>query len=315
MWRSLVARFVRDEEVVGSNPATPTQWSIGPQRADPVVRPGGRPGTLPIEVTVPRRGIRATVKRIPVVGPAARRAAAARTSAEADPEELDEETSVPGSHDSAPADRYGYVFVVTHGRSGSTLLNGILNSIPGYLIRGENQGYLHDLFRAHRGAVSRRRALRKDSPTTPQHPWFGIEDYPPRLAVTRMQALVLDTVLRPEPDSRVLGFKEIRYGQPDVVDYLGFIRTLFPGARFVFNSRDPAGVLKSDWWADRDPADLTTIRERLAEAEQAHREVSYHVHYDDYRDAPEQLEGLFGFLGEPFDVDAVRAVMAVPHSY
>lgn len=24
MWRSLVARFVRDEEVVGSNPATPT---------------------------------------------------------------------------------------------------------------------------------------------------------------------------------------------------------------------------------------------------------------------------------------------------
>ena len=27
VWRSLVARFVRDEEVVGSNPATPTvQW-------------------------------------------------------------------------------------------------------------------------------------------------------------------------------------------------------------------------------------------------------------------------------------------------
>ena len=24
VWRSLVARFVRDEEVVGSNPATPT---------------------------------------------------------------------------------------------------------------------------------------------------------------------------------------------------------------------------------------------------------------------------------------------------
>jgi hypothetical protein len=25
VWRSLVARFVRDEEVVGSNPATPTE--------------------------------------------------------------------------------------------------------------------------------------------------------------------------------------------------------------------------------------------------------------------------------------------------
>jgi hypothetical protein len=26
VWRSLVARFVRDEEVVGSNPATPTAF-------------------------------------------------------------------------------------------------------------------------------------------------------------------------------------------------------------------------------------------------------------------------------------------------
>ncbi len=32
VWRSLVARFVRDEEVVGSNPATPTQEIAG-QRA------------------------------------------------------------------------------------------------------------------------------------------------------------------------------------------------------------------------------------------------------------------------------------------
>jgi hypothetical protein len=29
VWRSLVARFVRDEEVVGSNPATPTRVVAG----------------------------------------------------------------------------------------------------------------------------------------------------------------------------------------------------------------------------------------------------------------------------------------------
>ena len=28
VWRSLVARFVRDEEAVGSNPATPTRCCI-----------------------------------------------------------------------------------------------------------------------------------------------------------------------------------------------------------------------------------------------------------------------------------------------
>jgi hypothetical protein len=29
VWRSLVARFVRDEEVAGSNPVTPTMFGLG----------------------------------------------------------------------------------------------------------------------------------------------------------------------------------------------------------------------------------------------------------------------------------------------
>ncbi len=40
----------------------------------------------------------------------------------------------------------GYLFIVTYGRSGSTLLQGILNSIPGYLIRGENRAALFHLY-------------------------------------------------------------------------------------------------------------------------------------------------------------------------
>ena len=33
---------------------------------------------------------------------------------------------------------------MTYGRSGSTLVQGLLNSIPGYLIRGENSAALDD---------------------------------------------------------------------------------------------------------------------------------------------------------------------------
>ena len=36
--------------------------------------------------------------------------------------------------------------MVTYGRSGSTLLMGLLNTLPGYLIRGENRDALHHLF-------------------------------------------------------------------------------------------------------------------------------------------------------------------------
>ena len=42
----------------------------------------------------------------------------------------------------------GYTFVVTYGRSGSTLLMGVLNSIPGYCLRGENYGTFIHTYRA-----------------------------------------------------------------------------------------------------------------------------------------------------------------------
>ncbi len=41
MWRSLVARFVRDEEVAGSNPVTPTRSEV----RYPILRLGFLPGT------------------------------------------------------------------------------------------------------------------------------------------------------------------------------------------------------------------------------------------------------------------------------
>ena len=43
--------------------------------------------------------------------------------------------------------------------------------------------------------------------------------------------------------------------------------------------------------------------------------MSFHVHYDDYKDDPEQLRGLFDFLGEPFDSSQVATVLARDHSY
>ena len=42
----------------------------------------------------------------------------------------------------------GFVFVVTYGRSGSTLLQNVLNTIPGYCIRGENANTLAHLAKA-----------------------------------------------------------------------------------------------------------------------------------------------------------------------
>jgi hypothetical protein len=207
-----------------------------------------------------------------------------------------------------------YLFVVTYGRSGSTLLAGILNSIPGYLIRGENKGYVHQLYLAHSGAEARRKATGRRARNS-DNAWYGIDRYDSALALDRMRGLVLDTLLHPEPTTRVIGFKEIRYNLPDLGDYLQFLRDAFPGARFLFNSRDHTDVLKSKWWADKSPEALTLFQRRLDEAEERHRDVSFHVHYDDYQEQPEALAPLFEFLGEEFDAPRIAEVMKHRHSY
>ena len=213
----------------------------------------------------------------------------------------------------------GYLFVITYGRSGSTLLQGILNSIPGYLIRGENYGALYRLYEFHSSLLSARDQFARVGDLTSRDSWFGIDEYAASLAVSRMRALVLETLLRPLPDTRVIGFKEIRWWQRDWQDYLTFVQQLFPGARFVLNTREHAGVAKSKWWG-RQPeedvlAQLTRNEEQLDQMAANLGASAYRVHYDDYVADVGVLDGLFGWLGEPFDRAAIEAVLGVKHSF
>lgn len=210
-----------------------------------------------------------------------------------------------------------YLFVVTYGRSGSTLLQGVLSSTPGVVIRGENGGVLQQLFLFHDTARGHRERLRRADPLPASHPWWGIDGYPDAAALRNIRTLLLETVLRPEPDTRVVGFKEIDWMPERLPELLGFTRAVFPGARFVLNTRDLEHVAASKWWARVPDAlsRLQTMERQYVEALEPLGEAAYRVHYDDYAADPRTLRGLFEWLGEPFDEARVRAVMDVRHSY
>ncbi|MFD2078212.1 Sulfotransferase family protein [Actinopolymorpha cephalotaxi] len=210
-----------------------------------------------------------------------------------------------------------YLFVVTYGRSGSTLLMSLLDGTAGYCIRGENGGVLHRLFEYHSAALDARVQWAGDEPLTSRHPWYGIDEYPPALAVARMRQLVTETLLRPGPGTRVAGFKEIRWWQSPPEEYLGFVETLFPGARFILNTRNLVDVARSRWnnHAPNALADLALLEGRLREAVDTRGERGYHVHFDDYVEDPSVLRGLFDWLGEEYDEERVAATLAVRHSF
>lgn len=207
-----------------------------------------------------------------------------------------------------------YLFIVTYGRSGSTLLQGILSSIPGYLIRGENGGVAYHLYQFH--AIAEHSRISHPGWRSSRSAWFGIGGYPTRLALKELRGLMLATLIRPEKDSRVVGFKEIRWRQSDLDEYVGFLRAVFPGARFVINTRNLDDVVVSQWWAKKSDS-----REVLAEAEERMLALktslgddAYHIHHDDYVHDVRKLRGLFDWLGEEFDESRVKEVMNKKHS-
>ncbi len=148
------------------------------------------------------------------------------------------------------------------------------------------------------------------------HPFYGMDDFSAEVSLDRIRRLATATVLRPEPGTRVTGFKEIRWYQTDLPEYVDFLRAVFPGARFIVNTRDHEAVLASKFWRDK-PRDGRLERNEESILEVAGRlgDDVFHVHYDDYVREPASLAGLFEWLGEPFDEAAVRGVMTVKHSY
>lgn len=205
---------------------------------------------------------------------------------------------------------------MTYGRSGSTLMMGILNSIPGWCLHGENRHALRGLYDYHRTLTIEQDRISLDDARAVTHPWFGIDRFDRPAAHAGARRLVLESMLRPERDVRVTGFKEIRWYDADAADYVAWIREVFPGARFVVNTRDLADVAQSGWWRDDPDAvvKLADLEARMLELADGLGDAAYRVHYDDYKGSPEALRGLFAWLGEEFDAARLTSVMNTDHS-
>ncbi|MBI4920706.1 MAG: sulfotransferase [Devosia nanyangense] len=210
-----------------------------------------------------------------------------------------------------------YVFVVACGRSGSTLLMGLLNAIPHFCIRGENDSALHHLFVIYDSLMARRAAGTVGE--LPVHPWFGLTNLEPDGLREGIRRFFTDEILRPDETARVTGFKEIRYLKTDVPDlerYLAFIEETFAPCQIIVNHRELAEMATSGFWPDTPDSDRV-----LAETEARLSAIPsgpgvLHFSYDRLMtDREAQLGELFAFLGEPYDRAAIEAVLRTPHSY
>jgi len=213
-----------------------------------------------------------------------------------------------------------FLTVVTYGRTGSTAIQASLNALPGVLVRGENYGAIRGLAtytRAVAAAADRHHAGR------PDHPWFGTAKLDATQVVSDVRRHVLANLLRPRTGTSWIGFKEVRYepghfaDYEQLLDYLLFLNSLFPGIRYVFNVRDENETAKSGWWPNNPHAVdvLRTTREWLEHASAelsclmpGHQRTCL-LRYEEWADDPHALIRAFADLGLPRDDDAVRAAL------
>jgi hypothetical protein len=235
------------------------------------------------------------------------------------------------------------IFLLSSGRSGSTLLQRLLNSYDDVVLWGEHRGFLRGVAEAY-FAVTEHPSNREMWPSlwldaTPS--WAQVREWK---AGDRWQAW-LNWVTVADVDEQFRrfvssffqhpsgatadgfwGFKEIRYGHGDRV--VEFLSRLFPDARFVFLSRNGLNCVSSQLRtfgasgtrlrAIRDLANTPMVMYRaeqwraqnasLLEWHRSGRIRSFWIAYEDLLRSSTALSPLLSDLGKVFGADQ-RAVL------
>ena len=205
----------------------------------------------------------------------------------------------------------GYVFIVTYGRSGSTLIQTLLQSINGYFIRGENANALWPLYQSFK-RIEQAKTDHGYREIEAQGPWFGINSVEPNRYADRLLKVFVEEIIQPPEDARVIGFKEIRFheAEEEFDAFLEFVASQFAPARFIFNLRGWESVSKSGWWKNCAPDMVKGLVEKadaqfLAFAKK-HPASCFVARYEDYVGKPDYWRQMFDFLGEAYDPERVK---------
>jgi hypothetical protein len=227
-------------------------------------------------------------------------------------------------------------------RSGGTLLSRLLNCHPDLVIWGEHGAFIKGLAESYELLLKHRALMRHHAELIDQHiqftpeaqakfyPWlspFGPEDF-----LAHCQSLLTDLFARDIWPRQRWGFKEIRYHDPMVLEFLS---AAFPQSQSVIQIRDPIELCVSNilvpWsmtklelsGADKDQVEferlvrdclyaILVMQTNLQREADRRPERTLVVHYEKFGDAAAtQTDRLFEFLGLRLTADVRQSLAHV----
>ena len=212
------------------------------------------------------------------------------------------------------------VFILALGRTGSTHLLRLLNSIPGYRISGET-----DNAWIHMGWFAELMQLQAPPRNRGRRQLVSLIDADDgNLTLCSVRRLMLQ-VHNPSPGARVFGFKEIYspfVRRPAVFGQvfsqgIAFIRMLFPRAKFIFHWRSNlTRIADSDFWKEdrrrnSSAVNFEKVVARYRDYASVHGDHAYITTIETInKKRSQQLTGLFRFLGEELTPELRRVASA-----
>lgn len=197
----------------------------------------------------------------------------------------------------------GFLFVMTYPRSGDLVLQKMLNTLPGYCIRGELGAALRPISRL----------------------WAETVEYGWRTANAASDLASVDfgwqiadgfvaNALSPPDGIRVAGFRnnEVFSEAEDFWDVASFLYANFPDARIIFNKRNAERVSRIGPWAQQPQDEVVKKLKRMNgffnDFVRAYPERATCVTYEEYIHLNTLPERLYEFLGEPADLISIQNV-------
>ena len=222
--------------------------------------------------------------------------------------------------------RFRSVYVVTYGRSGSTLLTRWLSTLPGFNIKGENCLFMIPAFECEARLSS---AMHYKSPggfrwigDGPKNPWNGAGGLSLERWRRDISNAILEQLYPRDLIPHTIGFKEIRWhsiaedDRERQLDWLCSLRS--PGA-VIFLFRDLDEVMNSGWWRSLPADKARDARQSLQEFEawairysDANAGVAQVLDYRDFVSGPAAASRICQFLGVPFSRSKWRRIVAEP---
>ena len=215
---------------------------------------------------------------------------------------------------------FKFILICAVGRSASTSLLNIINTIPNCNICGENEGAINNLLECWNNLKKTKKLIPMNNDKTKQlnfdecvkmkkkTAWYNSYDID--ICKKNIQNTIIN-ILDNKKNNKILGFKEIRYF--NCLHLINTFLELFPNTKVICHYKidiysQKHSIHKENWWNENNIDHIKKYNSQLIEFYEKNINFCYLFTFEKLFQI-EEIKKLFLFLDEPFEEKRINEML------